>query len=191
MLSPVILALGLAGAAMSQEPVARTPAWPAATKEFGLLGGFATGKVFDPERTPTRFGQALVRFALHLGPTGSGWRRGNFAVVAEGVFMTIDQEPRASGGGLNLLFRYTWAADRWRPMFLAGAGVYFSDREVPPGETTTNFTPQGGVGLQYLVRDNLTLGGEYRFHHLSNNGQTETNPGMNSHLVLFGISWYR
>ena len=48
-----------------------------------------------------------------------------------------------------------------------------------------------GLGLQYLVQDELAIGGEYRFHHLSNKGATETNPGINTHLILFGVSWHR
>ena len=174
----------------SQKAAAPPGAWPSKTIELAALGGYATGNVFDADRTPTRFGQLLGRFAFHFSATGSGWRRGNFAVVVEGVVIGIDQDPRATGGGLNVLARYTWAADRWRPMFLAGAGLVVTDEDVPPGETTLNFTPQGGVRLQYLIRENVALGGEYRFHHLSNNGQTATNPGINSHLVLFGVSWY-
>jgi len=179
----------------AQEAVAATSggtpgAWQLGTFEIAGLAGYASGTVTDPERTATSFGQVLVRFALHFGPTGGGAMRGNFAIVAEGVGMWIDQQPNASGGGLNLLIRYAWAAGRWRPVFLAGAGIYYSDVPVPPGETTRNFTPQAGVGLRYLFTDRLALGGEYRFHHLSNKGATETNPGINSHLVLFGFSWF-
>jgi hypothetical protein len=167
------------------------PAWPAGTVEIGGLGGYGTGKVYDPQRTPTSVALLAGRVAVHLGPLADGWLRGNVAIVLEGVAMTIDQEPRARGGGLNLLFRYTWAADRWRPSFFAGAGALFTDEPVPPRETERNYMPQTGVGLQYLVGERVAVGGEYRFHHISNNGQTESNPGINSHLLLFGVSWFR
>jgi len=146
--------------------------------------------VTDRERTPTSLGQALVRFALYFGSTGSGALRGNFSLVADSIGMSIDQDPRTTGGGLNLLIRYTWAAGRWRPMFFAGAGVLYTDEQVPPGATKRNFTPQGGIGLQYLITNQVALGGEYRFHHLSNKGKTETNPGVNTHLILFGVTWF-
>ncbi len=166
-------------------------AWTLGTLEIGALAGGGKGKVYDPARTPTAITQALGRVALHLGPTGRGWLRGNVSFALEGVGAWIDQDPSASGAGLNLLVRYTWDADRWRPMFLAGAGVLYTDEPVPPGETTQNFSPQVGLGLQYLVRERVGIGGEYRFHHLSNKGATETNPGINTHLILFGVSWYR
>ncbi len=158
--------------------------------EVGILGGYAVGKVYDPERTPTSFAQALVRLGVHFGATFEGRMRGNFALVAEGVGIAIDQDPRATGGGINLLIRYTWAGRRWRPSFLGGAGVIFTDEQVPPGETTHNFSPQAGLGLTYVLSDAWALGGEYRFHHVSNKGASESNPGINSHLFLFGVSWF-
>lgn len=156
------------------------------TLEIGGLLGWGNGKVYDAARTPTSISQVMVRVAWQAQRM-----RGNVALVVEGVGAWIDQDPGASGIGLNLLFRYTWDADRWRPMFLGGAGILYTNAQVPPGETTRNFTPQVGLGLQYLVHDQVAIGGEYRFHHLSNKGATKTNPGINTHLMLFGISWYR
>ena len=66
-----------------------------------------------------------------------------------------------------------------------------SHARIPPGETTRNYAPQAGIGLQYLITDQFAVGGEYRFHHMSNNGQTDSNPGLDTHLLLFGLSWYR
>lgn len=200
MLVPLIIAITAFGATTgtpaapqqaSSAPAAEEPGdWKLGTFEIGVLAGYASGTVTNLERDSTSFGQVLARFALYFGSTGSGALRGNFSIVAEGVGMSIDQEPRATGGGLNLLLRYTWDAGRWRPMFFFGAGVLYTNEQVPPGETKRNFTPQAGIGLQYLITDEFALGGEYRFHHISNKGKTETNPGINSHLVLFGISWF-
>lgn len=161
------------------------------TWEIGVLGGYGRGKVFDPQRTPVSFTQALVRTAFHFGPTGSGALRGNFAIVAEGLGAWIDLRPDAGAAGLNLLVRYGWATwRRWRPVAVAGAGILYSNERVPPGETRRNFTPQVGAGIQYLMNRRLALTIEYRYHHLSNNGATETNPGINSHLALVGLSWF-
>jgi opacity protein-like surface antigen len=165
--------------------------WDTGTLELGILGGYAVGKVFDPPRTPTRFAQALFRVGIHFGATFEGLMRGNFALVAEGFGISVDQDPRATGGGVNFLLRYGWAGERWRPTLLVGTGVVFTDENVPPGENTYNFSPQAGIGLAYMLSENWSLGGEYRFHHMSNKGATESNPGINSHLFLFGISWFR
>lgn len=165
------------------------------TLEVGALLSWGNGKVYDVARTPTSISQVIVRVAwqpqFYRGRPLSMWMRGKVALVVEGVKAWIDQDPSASGLGLNVLFRYTWTTNRWQPMFLGGAGILYTDEQVPPGETTRNFTPQVGLGLQYLVQDELAIGGEYRFHHLSNKGATETNPGINTHLILFGVSWDR
>ena len=87
--------------------------WQRGTLEIGGLAGYARGKVYDPQRTPTSFVQVLGRLGVHFGPTFDGAMRGNFAIVVEGGGMSIDQDPRASGGALNLLVRYTWAAGKW------------------------------------------------------------------------------
>jgi len=44
--------------------------------------------------------------------------------------------------------------------------------------------------LASLITNQVALGSEYRFHHLSNNGKTETNPGVNTHLISFGVTWF-
>ena len=149
MLSTLLVACALLS--MPQEPVVQAagPEATTFTQEFAFLGGLATGKVCDRDRTPVDSTEFLARFAINFPRRGSGALRGSFGIVIEGVATRIDQEPRATGGGLNLLFRYAWAAGRWRPLFMVGAGVLFTDEPVPPGETTRNFTPQ--AGLQALV----------------------------------------
>lgn len=189
LLVSVTCAGGRALAAQGDRP--GPPDWPAGTSEIAVLGGWATGKVFDPPRTPTDLAQVLVRYAYHFTAAGSSWRRGNFALVVEGMpFFTIDQEPRATGGGVNLMVRYALSRERVRPLIILGAGLLGTDERVPPGETRLNFTPQAGVGAQVSLGPRLFLDLEYRFHHISNNGRTENNPGINSHLLLVGLSWF-
>ena len=128
MLASALIALAACGAVQATvaspsvypaEPSQTTPAAPPSdtalklgTLEIGALFGWGNGTVFDPARTPTSIAQVIGRVALHLGPTGRGWLRGNVSFAVEGVGAWIDQDPSASGAGLNLLFRYTWDADR-------------------------------------------------------------------------------
>lgn len=189
--SLLLLQLATAGGAVAQEAFPGSPDWPGGTSELALLGGWATGKVYDSGRTPIDLAQILVRYGYHFPAVGSSWRRGNFAVVVEGMpYFTIDQQPRATGGGLNLMLRYALSRERVRPLILFGAGLLGTNEKVPPGETRLNFTPQGGVGVQASIRPRFFIDLEYRFHHISNNGRTESNPGINSHLLLVGLSWF-
>jgi hypothetical protein len=192
----VILLIGcsLAPAAQAQEPAGSPPAVAPVSGgqrfELAILGGGGQGIVIDPPRTSSGFAEAVVRFGVNL-PAIGGERRGSaFAVFVEAVpIATIDQQPRATGKGLNLMFRYQFAGERWRPMFLFGAGMLWTDEEVPPGEVKRNFTPQAGIGVQYMLGPSLGLDLEYRFWHLSNKGKTESNPGINAHSGFFGIAW--
>lgn len=157
-----------------------------------MLAGYARGKVYDAERTPVELFQAMLRTGFHFGPTGAGKLRGNFAIVAEGLGFWIDQDNHAGAAGLNLLARYTWASrGRWRPLVVGGAGLLYSNVRIPDGETQRNFTPQIGAGVHYLHAARFAITAEYRYHHLSNKGATESNPGINAHLVLVGFSWFR
>jgi opacity protein-like surface antigen len=157
--------------------------------EWGVAGGFATGNVLHVKRESISFSQLLFSLAVRVGPKNFGPFNGSPAVVAEGVpFFSIDQKSeRAYGVGLNILLRYALGGDRWRGVLDGGAGLLSTDIEVPAGESKDNFTPQIGGGIRYRWTPRLSLGLTYRFHHISNNGRTKDNPGINSHLVMLGL----
>jgi opacity protein-like surface antigen len=157
--------------------------------EWGVAGGFASGDILRVKRQSVSFSQLLFSLAVRVGPKNLGPLGGSPAVVAEGIpFFSIDQESeRAYGVGLNILLRYTFGGDRWRGVFDGGAGLLTTDIAVPAGESRDNFTPQIGGGIRYHWTPALSLGLTYRFHHISNNGRTKDNPGINSHLVMLGV----
>lgn len=158
--------------------------------EMAFLAGGGPGTVKDPERTSISITQAIVRFAINLPKAGGGRRGSTFGIMIELVpYFSVDQEPRATGAGVNLMFRYMYAGEHWRPMFTFGTGIRKTDELVPPGEVEQNYTTQGGIGLQYMFNPSFGIDLEYRFHHVSNNSQTETNPGMDTQMGLFGIVW--
>jgi hypothetical protein len=72
-----------------------------------------------------------------------------------------------------------------------GGGILATTDPVPKGHVRLKFTPQVGGGIYYFTRPNRALFFEYRFHHISNAGQTETNPGINSSMIVFGYSLFR
>ena len=158
--------------------------------ELAFLAGGGPGKVKDPDRTSTSLAQGIVRFGINLPKVGGDRLGSTFGILIELVpYFTVDQEPRATGAGMSLMFRYMYAGEHWRPMITFGAGIVKTDELVPPGEATRNYTPQGGIGLQYMFTPALGIDIEYRFHHLSNNSQTENNPGIDTQMVLIGLVW--
>jgi len=158
--------------------------------EMAFLVGVGPGTVKDVDRTSTHITEAIVRFTVNLPKVGGGRQGSTFGIMIELVpYFAVDQESRATGAGVNLMFRYQYAGEHWRPMIVFGTGIVKTDEMVPPGEATKNYTPQGGIGLQYMFNPAFGIDVEYRFHHMSNNSQTEDNPGIDSQLVLFGLVW--
>ena len=158
--------------------------------EIAFLAGGGPGTVKDAARTSTNLTEAIVRFAINLPEVGGGRRGSTFGIMIELVpYFAVDQEPRATGAGATLMFRYMYAGEHWRPMIVLGTGIVKTDELVPAGEAKKNYMPQGGLGLQYIFNATFGIDIEYRFHHMSNNSQTENNPGIDAQMVLFGLVW--
>ena len=77
------------------------------------------------------------------------------------------------------------------PYVFAGGGIVFNDLGLPTQGTRLNFSYQGGFGLQWFIRRDTAVVGEYRYHHVSNAGTADPNEPLNSSKVLFGVSLYR
>jgi len=193
LLAPIVVPAALAQQATGTPPAESRPE---STREGGqrfemtFLAGGGPGTVKNPDQTSTNITTAILRFAINLSEVGGGRQGSTFGVMIELVpYFAVDQEPRATGAGVSLMFRYMYAGEHWRPMITFGAGVVRTGARVPRGEVRRNYTPQGGVGLQYMFSPSVGIDAEYRFHHLSNNSQTESNPGIDTNLVLFGLVW--
>ena len=104
-------------------------------------------------------------------------------------------KPRESGvaAGFDLLARWHfYERDRLSLYLDGGAGFLLADRNVPPGGTHFNFTPQVGVGATWLLDDHTYLYGGARFWHLSNAGiwGQDRNPSVDkSFMGYVGIGW--
>jgi Lipid A 3-O-deacylase (PagL) len=120
---------------------------------------------------------------------GPGKLRGRSAVVVELLpLFVLSQDSPTYAVGLNLLGRhYLEAGGRMKPFITLGAGVVASAREIPEGAANLNFTPQIGAGFLFPGHGPHTYSIELRFHHLSNGGRAEFNPGINSVVVRFAV----
>ncbi len=177
-----------AAAAVAQTPLSKAGTWEVGPW-FG--GGVGLGKSSD-----IHFLSAGVRVGAVLSDQlGTSRFRGNFEWAADVIPMYLVYEPnRVYGGSFNpvvLKWNFT-AAKRIVPFVAAEAGVLFTTREVPPGDTSTvNFTPGIASGA-YLFRD----GGhaiEFSVHvtHISSANLGNKNPGVNSSLRFrLGYFWF-
>jgi hypothetical protein len=69
----------------------------------------------------------------------------------------------------------------------SAGGIWFN-RDMPmAGARRFNFALQLGTGVELTARSGASLVLGYKFHHLSNAGTAQVNPGMDGHLLYVGL----
>jgi hypothetical protein len=97
------------------------------------------------------------------------------------------------GGGFTpLVFQWNFTSNRrFIPFFQIAGGALWTTRDFPDPGSSFNFTPQGGMGAYWLTGEHHTLSFGARFHHISNAGITDPNPGHNAIYFYGGFSWWK
>jgi lipid A 3-O-deacylase len=107
----------------------------------------------------------------------------------EGMFSRIYETSDAMELGGGLLLRYRMLFRYVQPYAeLEGGMLYEGLRHFFLGSNVL-FTCQGAVGLQIPLSEKLGVTAGYRFRHISNAGQSPSNPGLNSNLLAAGIAY--
>jgi hypothetical protein len=117
-----------------------------------------------------------------------------FEIIDEGIFGGSVHPRPAEMAGNTLIVRLEGKEHgRWVPFFDAGAGVMHTplSRHVPELNGFTQFTPQGGLGLEYFIRPQRAVVFEWRTVHMSNAGTVPPNQGFNSTMLTVGFRWLR
>ena len=164
---------------------------------FWFSGQFTSAHAFN-EETDGRLYQLEGRYTRML------IARRLFAVryVAEIVPFTAAGDPRGPHGGLVYahgvggspigaqlnFFHYRHI----QPFITSGGGFLYFDRRMFGTGQQFNFTAQFGAGLQLLNKSRRTaLDVGYKYHHISNANLGTYNPGMGSHMLFVGVSFFR
>ncbi|MBC7963177.1 MAG: acyloxyacyl hydrolase, partial [Steroidobacteraceae bacterium] len=155
-----------------------------AKSELALLTGYGIShRNFGATRTQVQTWDAIARYGYFLSDeVGQGsWYQGRHELLMEIPFhLAIDQGGRSMAGGYLLgSWKFTSLEDL-APYVFAGGGVLFVDLGLPSMGTRLDFSYQGGTGLQYLIRKDVALMAEYRYHHISNAGTASPNEPLNS-----------
>ncbi|MGB6131953.1 MAG: acyloxyacyl hydrolase [Acidobacteriaceae bacterium] len=120
-------------------------------------------------------------------PYGGGAYHG---VSITPIILRWDFKPRGTG----------WCG-RIAPWFQAAGGLIYTTHKFPPdvlvphgqpgGTSVWNFSPQGGVGLQYFVRPRQSLMFEVSGVHISSASLGDKNPGVNASVQFqIGYTWW-
>jgi hypothetical protein len=81
---------------------------------------------------------------------------------------------------------------RIEPFLTSGGGFLFFNHRMFGTTQQFNFTAQLGGGVQLFTssrRTALDLG--YKYHHISNANLANQNPGLDSHMLFVGLSFFR
>ena len=167
------------------------------TNEFGLwLGGSPdSSKIFGNVED-----RQLFLFALRYGRILAAWDVGSLEYTLDVFPAAVFFEPesvrgRSSiyGAGLSPLgFKFNFGQQsRIKPFIAASVGfMYFKDDVPVPRSSRFNFTPELGLGVQlfFTPKTAVTLG--YKLHHMSNANTGRSNPGVDSHVIYAGFSFF-
>lgn len=134
-----------------------------------------------------------LAYGYMLGPVrGDGhWYKGNWELRGE-LWGGIQYEPNNEWMiGLTPHLRYNFATGtRWVPYIDLAAGLTATSIREPDLSQTFEFNLQAAGGVRWFLTDNVALGLEVRFLHLSDAGMTDPNYGVNNVSGLFGVSWF-
>ena len=113
--------------------------------------------------------------------TESQWTFGSFLTVNVGV-ITCEGEAFVGsiGPGVYLMTPHK--------RFVLSAGIYptyLSDATFGTEDFGGSFQFTSVVGVNYNFLRHMTIG--YRFHHMSNAGISDENPGLNMHMIELGF----
>jgi lipid A 3-O-deacylase len=115
------------------------------------------------------------------------------------------------GGGTYTGFSLTPVIFRWnflthakrvQPWFQGAGGLVYTTHKFPPdvlvphgtpgGTSVFNFTPQGGVGIHYFLRDERSIDLGVNAVHISSASLGDRNPGVNASIqVQVGYTFWK
>jgi hypothetical protein len=116
-----------------------------------------------------------------------------FEIIGEGIFgNAVHPGGRLTGGGI--LFRFDGKNHRnFVPFLDVGGGVQNTTlaTRAPELNGMIQFTPHGGLGIQYFFKPQRALVFEYSYMHMSNADLQLPNLGWNGSMITVGFRWLR
>jgi hypothetical protein len=120
---------------------------------------------------------------------GQGETPGSVAFGVEGLFTHFYETNSAMELGGGPYLRWRWLRSGLQPYAEVGVGMLYSDLKTFSLSSRVLFSVNGAVGVQIPVNERLGATVGYRFRHISNAGQDEVNPGLNSNLIVVGATF--
>ena len=134
-----------------------------------------------------------LSYGYMLGPiqAENHWYKGNWELRGE-FFSGAQFSPSSEWlVGAAPHFRYNFITDtRWVPYLDIGAGVSATSIGAPDLSRYFQFNVQAAGGVRYFICDNVAVGAEARYIHLSCASINNPNLGVNEVMGFAGVSWF-
>ncbi|MGR9106011.1 MAG: acyloxyacyl hydrolase [Gammaproteobacteria bacterium] len=119
------------------------------------------------------------------------WYGGNFDFVTEGEFLAFLGPSAGHSAGLAIFARYNFLSfERFVPYGAIGVGIGYLDSNLERQSDGLIYYPQGVVGVNYFISNELAFTLSYRYHHMSNRGLKKPNTGINANVGLVGVEYH-
>lgn len=161
-----------------------------ALREVAFTSGFAWGNLKEQDHYEVI--PLMVSLGFDLKPILAKiglYTKGLFNINVEPFLGYVISPNNNAELGCSFLLKFAYPlTKKIRPYIEGGSGLIYLTQHTREQSTQFNFVDQGGVGLSYLFKDNLSLNVGYRFRHISNASIKEPNSGINSDMILCGVS---
>ncbi len=150
--------------------------------DFGLQAGYLFGVTNNSQ---------AVTFMPRAGRmiwVGEGDHPGAVSFGIEGIFTHFYETNSAMELGGGPYLRYRWVRPWVQPYAEVGVGMLYNDLKNFSLSSRLLFSVNGAVGVEIPVAERVGLTVGYRFRHISNAGQDEVNPGLNTNIVCSGVT---
>lgn len=174
-----------------------------------LALGFQAGKILTPVLRAGRL-SGQFEYSFNLMPFWQAYTPAPYSVTVTTPDGPVVQN--YGGGtftGLSLtpvILRWNFAThwQRFQPWFQAAGGLIYTTHKFPPdllvvhgsptggGTSVFNFSPQGGMGFHYFLRNGRSIDLGVNAVHISSASLGDKNPGVNSSVqVQIGYTFWK
>jgi opacity protein-like surface antigen len=159
-------------------------------KEISFLTGFAEGDLADKDHY--QIAPLMMRFGIDLKPSVEHSSPKDLFEFEIEPFASFVASPDTNAeGGINLLVKYgRFVTEKICLYIEGGTGFIYLSQHTREQGTQFNFADYAGGGAHYFIKDNLAVNIGYRFRHISNCSIDSPNKGIDSNMLIAGISWF-